>query len=620
MKYLISLSACLGIATPALAQTGEDIVIPRRVSAEEITVVATGSRQRVETVGQSVSIVGEAELDRVQGADLTRVLERLPGVSFSRNGGLGGQTGVFVRGANADQLLVIVDGVRIADYASPGGGYDLGNLLAGDLAKLELLRGSNSVVWGSQAIGGVLAVTTREVNGVEAKGEYGTYDTALATATAGFASDMSALSVSGGYARTDGFSARSGGTGEADGYRQWHVSGKGRLALTETLGIVAVGRYADSRLDTDQFGPDSDDFQKTREATARAGLDYRDGDFALSGGATYTRVRRAYDGQFGPSRFAGSGWRAEVNGHAPLGGNLALDFGADSEWQRAGSTYDPRAKARLSSAHALLGWQDAGISVAAGARIDDHSRFGTHVTLGANGSVRIADGWRARASYGEGFKAPTLYQLFGGFVGNPDLRPEKSRSFDLGIERGVRGGEGLHLAATLFRRDSRGLIDYVSCFGSTDPLCGDGRFGYYANVARARAQGFELEAGLRPSERWLVQAAYTYLKARDRTNDRALARRPRHAVTVSADWTTPLAGLELGADLRMASDAVEYDFAGTPAALDGYAVLTVRAALPITDRVDVYGRVENLTDAQYETARGFNTAGRSAFIGARARF
>lgn len=600
MKYLISLTICLSVSAPARAD--DEAARP-----ETITVVASGIEQDVSQVGQSVSVIGADELDAVQGADLTRVLERLPGVTFSRNGGLGGQTGLNVRGANADQVLVIVDGVRIADYAAPGGAYDLGNLLAGDLAKLELLRGSNSVVWGSQAIGGVLAITTREEDGVSASAEYGAYDTALATAGAGFRNEQAALSVSGGYARTDGFSARSGGTGEADGYRQWHLSGKGRLALTDALGFVAVGRYADSRLDTDQFGPDSDDFQKTREATARAGLLYEQGGTALSGGVSYGRVRRDYDGQFGPSRFTGSAWRAEARGHTRIAGQLGIDFGADSEWQKAASTYDPRARARLSSAHALLGWQAGNLRLAGGARVDDHSRFGTHVTLGAHGSLGFADDWRARASYGEGFKAPTLYQLFGGFVGNPDLRPEKSRSFDIGVERGVRGGEGLHLAATLFRRDSRNLIDLDSGF-------------VYRNIARARAQGFELEAGLRPSERWLVQAAYTWLKARDRTNDRALARRPRHAVTVSADWTTPLAGLELGADLRMASDAVEYDFAGTPAALDGYAVLTVRAALPITERVDVYGRIENLTDAQYETARGFNTAGRSAFIGARARF
>jgi vitamin B12 transporter len=596
VKYPVLLLSTLAIAAPALAEEAEP----------STSILVTGHPLPLSEAGQSVSVIGADEIASVQGADLTRVLERLPGVAFSRNGGLGAQTGVFVRGANADQLLVIVDGVRIADYASPGGSYDLGNLMSGDLERIELLRGSNSVVWGSQAIGGVLAATTLEVDGVTARAEHGADDTTIASAAAGFAGESSALSLGGGYARTDGFSARSGGA-EPDGYRQWHISGKGRLALADGLALRATGRYADSRLDTDQFGPDSDDFQKTREATGRVGIDYADGDMRLAGGATYTRVRRDYDGMFGPSRFTGSARRVEAAGHAPLGGGLSLDVGADSEWQRAGSTFDPRAKSRLSSGHALLGWRAGGISLAAGARLDDHSRFGTHVTLGANGSLPLAPQWRVRASYGEGFKAPTLYQLFGGFVGNPALRPETSRSADIGIERGERGGEGLHAALSLFRRDSRNLIDLDSGF-------------VYQNVARARAEGAELELGARPSPRLHVQAAYTYLKATDRTQHRALARRPRHALTLSADWTTPLTGLELGADLRMASDAVEYDFSGSPTRLDGYAVATVRARLPVTQTIELTARVENMADTKYETAATFATPGRSAYIGARARF
>ncbi|HMP57619.1 MAG TPA: TonB-dependent receptor plug domain-containing protein, partial [Novosphingobium sp.] len=153
MKKLAFLALSTVLSAPAIAQD------------TSIVVVASGAVQPVEVVGQSVSVAGQEEIDAVQGADLTRLLERLPGLSFTRNGGLGAQTGIFVRGANADQLLVMIDGVRVADYASPGGGYDLGNLLAGNLAKVELLRGSNSVVWGSQAVGGGLALTTREVNG-----------------------------------------------------------------------------------------------------------------------------------------------------------------------------------------------------------------------------------------------------------------------------------------------------------------------------------------------------------------------------------------------------------------------------------------------------------------------
>ena len=234
--------------------------------------------------------------------------------------------------------------------------------------------------------------------------------------------------------------------------------------------------------------------------------------------------------------------------------------------------------------------------------------------------MALADGWRLRASYGEGFKAPTLYQLYG-FAGNGDLAPERSRSYDAGIEKGDRNA-GLHLAATLFRRDSRDLIDYLDCYGSSDPLC-SGRYGVYINIGKARAEGFELELGTDVTERLRTQASYSYAKTENRTlgdanhgND--LARRPRHAVTVSADWRTPLHDLTLGADLRLVGES--YDDAANATRLGSYVLATVRASLPLTERIELFGRVENVTDEQYQTAAGYNTPGRSAYIGARARF
>lgn len=608
MKYLFLLGCSLLVAVPAVAQeAAEDVVysVANLIPDEEIVVTATGSRERINQSGQSIGVIGAEELASIQGPDLTRVLERLPGVSFSRNGGLGGQTGLNVRGANADQLLVMVDGVRIADYASPGGGYDLGNLLGGNLSKLELLRGSNSVVWGSQAIGGVLAVTTENLDGVRASAEYGAYETLLLSGGAGFAGKGHALSVNAGYARSDGFSAQSGGT-EADGYRQWNVSGKAHVDLADSLTLRATGRYADSRLAIDLLGPNALDFQDTREASARAGLDYTDDSLSISAGLAYADVRRDYETGFGPSSFTGRSWRAELKGRVQLPSDLALDFGADTDWTKSTSSFDPDASARQSSGHALLGYYGEGFALAAGARLDDHDRFGSHWTFGANGSIPLGEDWRIRASFGEGFKAPTLYQLFGGFVGNPALQPETSRSFEAGIEKGNRNGV-LHLAATAFRRDSRNLIDLDSFF-------------VYQNVARARAEGFELELGAKVTENFRAQAAYTWLKARDLTANRDLARRPRHALSLSTDWTTPLAGLTLGADLRLQGDSVEYSFFGTPIPLDGFVVATLRASLPLGERFELYGRVENVGNVDYQTAAGFNSPGRAAYAGVRVRF
>ena len=234
---------------------GDGVILPvRRVVDDEITVVATGLRDTIEDVGQSVSIVGLDEIEAVQGPDLTRVLERLPGVTFTRNGGPGGFTGLRVRGANAEQVLMLVDGVRVADVAAPGGGYDFGNLMSGGIGKVELLRGSNSVAWGSEAIGGIVAVTSRDVNGIEASAEYGARESIDGQVNAGLRGRRYAGSVNGGYTRSDGFSSAAPGS-EPDGFRQWRIGGKARVDLGEALTASVAARHADSRLDIDGFPP-----------------------------------------------------------------------------------------------------------------------------------------------------------------------------------------------------------------------------------------------------------------------------------------------------------------------------------------------------------------------------
>ncbi|MCB2075345.1 MAG: TonB-dependent receptor [Novosphingobium sp.] len=634
MNYLKILSIPLAIsAVPSLAranETGDGVVFADTVRDTYITVVATGQSQALNQTAQSISVIGADEIAKVQGPDLTRVLERLPGVVLTRNGGLGGFTGLRVRGANSEQVLVLVDGIRIADVASPGGGYDFGNLATGGIGKIELLRGSNSVAWGSEAIGGVLAVTSRRLDGAEASAEFGARDTLDANVTAGLVRSGHDFTLSGGYTRTDGVSSAASGS-EPDGFRQWRLNGRGSVRIADGLSFLAAGRFADSRLDIDGFPAplfvfaDTPEFQDTREASGRAGLEYWSSRFRLSAGFAMSGTRREYfDPTLGTDptyETRGSSRRADLKAAWDITDSLRLDFGADHEWSRFSSSSDSRKKARLASGHALIGWYGPDFNVAAGIRLDDHSRFGSDVTFGANGSIDIADGWRLRASYGEGFKVPTLYQLFSDF-GNAALNPERSRSYDVGIETGDRNS-GLHMAVTAFRRDSRSLIDFVSCFSVGDPLCDDGRFGFYANVGKARAEGVEVELGAQVSDRLRAQAVYSYVRTRNRTAGDAnrgndLARRPHHAVTVALDWLTPLHDLELGADIRLVGDS--FDDAGNFTPIDGYAVGTVRASLPLTEQFELFGRVENLTDERYETAAGYGTAGRSAHVGARARF
>lgn len=630
VKYLFLLGYSLAAASPALAQgtkpvrsysgpwqVGDEVVdccIDGAVglSEDEITVTATGLWAKRDDSGQSISVITTADLERIQGADITRAIERLPGVTLARSGGLGSQTSLFVRGANSEQLLVMIDGIRMTDTAAPSGGFDLGTLLSGGVGRIELLRGPNSLAWGSEAIGGVLAVTSDERSGARASIEYGAHDTLDAQLQGGLAGERYGLALSGGYTRSDGISAYAAGT-EADPFRQWHLGGRGHFDLSDGLTLTAAGRYADSRIDFDGFPPpsysfaDTPEYQTTRQGSGRVGLEYADSGIELSGGLALSDTRRAYfDPTFGTApnyQTSGRSIHADAKGRADLADGVTLDFGADGDWSRFSTSFDPRQTARIVGAHALLGYHGDRLDLTAGARIDDHDRFGSHWTFGANGSFDLGGNLRLIASWGQGFKAPTLYQLYG-YGGNTALKPEESRAFDGGIEYGSRTG-GLHLSATLFRRDSTNLIDYLWPAG-------------YFNVGRARAQGFELEGTAQVSPRLAVRAAYTFLDATNRATGSQLARRPRHALSVSADWTTPLAGLVLGADLRLAGDS--FDDAGNFTRLDGYALATVRATLPLGEHFELYGRVENITDTHYQTVAGYGSYGRSAYAGVRARW
>lgn len=633
MKYLFFLTSSLVLATPALAE--EAAADGAGAAGTTITVLGTGVAEPVDQSGQSIAIVGVEELQSIQGADLTRVLERLPGVVFSRNGGPGGFTGVRVRGAEAEQLLVLVDGVRMDDPSQPSGGTSFGNLLAGNLEKVELLRGSNSVVWGSQAIGGVVALTTRQLEGAEFSAEYGAYNTFTGTAVAGGTSGGFSGTIAAGYTHSDGFSELAADP-EADGYRQWELAGKARLDLGGGFALSTNGRYADSRRAIDGFGVTSDDVQFTKDTSGRVALDYTSDKLQLGVSGGIYDINRYYEGSVLGAQglfFNGRTYQAELTGRWRATSALSLVFGGGNDWSQFRDAATPEKTASLSNVHALLEYREGRVVLAAGVRYDHHDQFGGQWNFGANGSYEFAPEWRIRASYGEGFKAPTLYQLnaFGvdsgfTFAGNPALLPERSRSYEVGIERGDRNGP-LHFAATAFRRDSTNLITFVGCDTSTAGICaanaGDFTFSTYANIGKARAEGFELEFDARPSDRLSVHAVYSYVKSSNLTpgdffEGRDLARRPRNAVTFAADWRTPLHDLTIGGDIRLVSDSFDSNFSNTQ--LDGYALVGLRASVPVTERFEVFGRIENLTDQFYETARGYSTPGRSAYAGVRARF
>ena len=612
----------LAPSVPACAQDADDdadvrIVIPP--SETVITVLANGTPQTLEETGQSVTIFTRRDTEDVQGADLTRLLERAPGVSFSRNGGPGSFTGVRVRGAEGEQLLVLIDGVRVADPASPGGGFDFGNLLMGNLAKVELQRSSNSTIWGSQALGGVLAVTTGRLWDFSGSAEYGAYDTFYGNGGWNFSPGSFDLGLQAGYFDSDGFSAAAAGS-EPDGFRQTELAGRLAIDLVQGLSAFATGRYSDGRVEIDGFPAptftlaDTAEYQDTRQVSGAAGLAYAGGQLDLRATVSLADTERAnFDPAFGTApgyTTDGTSERAELRGRWRFAEGLALDFGGEREWLRFSTLFDPVRRTAIQGAYGQLDYDRGPLHLAAGLRRDEHRDFGGEWSFGADAAWEFAEDLRLTASFGEGFKAPTLFQLHSSF-GNVALQPEHSRSYDAGVEY---DDGGVRLKATAFRRDTDNLIVFVNL--AVPP------FGTYANIGRARAHGLELEGQVEIADSIDLGAAYTWLDAEDRTPGSAnrgndLSRRPEHTLTVTADWEA-IEGLSFGADLRVVSES--FDDAGNFVPLGGYEVLTLRGEWDASDRVTLFGRVENVWDEVYQTAAGYATPGRGAYLGARARF
>ncbi|WP_242447445.1 TonB-dependent receptor plug domain-containing protein [Aurantiacibacter aquimixticola] len=626
LKYLICGVSLAALAVPAAAQDEEPSIILTdvRTGEEFITVTATGTRTEVEDTGQAVTVITENEILDVQGSDLTRVLQRVPGLSLSRNGGLGAFTGVRVRGAEAEQLLVIVDGVRVADPASPSGGFDFGNLLSANLGKLDILRGSNSTIWGSDAIGGVLVASTRAESGLLASAEYGANDSVLATASGGLSDpDTGFLGLSGSFANTDGFSAAETGT-EADGFEQWALDGHARYYFSDRLEVFARLRQAEGELEFDGFPApdfslaDTDEVQDTSQTFGSAGMVYDSGPLFVQGSYSFADTSRDnFNRDFGDDpTFTSDGrsGRIAVNGEWRPIGPLLLNFGAENEWTAYETLFAERASTRIFGTYAQAGVEWRGISGHLGARFTDHDDFGSEVSFGADASYAIASNWRVRASIGEGFKAPSLFQLLSDF-GNAALEPEESTSLDLGIAYGDRA-QAVYGGVTLFHRETDDQIAFVGCFGVEDTICEDRPFGTYDNIARTRALGVEVEAGVFTLDSLRLGAVYAFTEAEDRDSGNRLPRRPRHAATLTADWQA-IGALTLGADLRLVSNS--FDNAANTVRLDGYELLTLRAAYELNNMVELYGRVENVWDEDYQTAAGYATRGRAAFVGARLR-
>ncbi len=620
------------LSAPAFAQTP----MP---DAGAIIVTATRTPTPIDRVASSIAVLDKAAIDRSQAIDVADLIARTPGVTFARNGGFGAFTGVSIRGANSEQTVVVIDGVKINDPSSPGGGYDFAHLLAGDVSRIEVLRGPQSTLWGSQAIGGVVnvvtAVPTKALQG-SFDVEGGSRETASGRAAIGGTSERIDWRVAGNAFTTRGISAiapRFGGF-EKDGYRNLGGSGRLNLRLAEGIEADLRGYYSHGRTEFDAgFGaPDTREYGINAEWIGYAGLNVAlfDGRLRNRVALTYSDIDRDYYDPGFPAANRktfdadGHNRRFEYQGNLTIAQGWSAVFGAETEKSAfRAAAFSPfffsapaRGDARLDSFYAQLNAEPAaGLALNAGLRHDHHDQFGGKTLASAGAAWSLGGGDTVlRASYGEGFKAPTLYQLFSEY-GNRALRPEQAHGWEAGIEQRLLDRR-IALSLTYFERDTKNLIVFVD----TDAP----PFGQYASVARAEAHGIEAGASAELGALALSGNA-TWTATEDRSpglnfgND--LARRPRHTANADASYRWDF-GLTTGMAVRYAGrsfDNAASAFGGQNR-LDDYVLIDLRGEYSVAERFTLFARVENLFDEQYETARRYGSIGRSFYGGVRGRF
>lgn len=609
------LASAAALATPAHAQDN--------APDPEIVVVATGFAQPRDITGQAITVVSREDLDRMQAVNLSDALRTLPGASVAQRGPAGGQTSLFLRGGNSSQTLVLIDGVRINDPSSPNAAVDFGSLLTGNADRIEVLRGANSVVWGSQAMGGVVNIESAlPTDGVQTRGavEYGYADTLLGRANLSGGSDRLQASLGGTFFRTDGISALAGGA-EKDGSQTWALNGRIKAELTPGLSLDLRCYYNNSRADFDSEysgGAESLAMARNRQFAGYAGVDFALADGKWQNRLAYTRTdirRRGSDPvTFSYNNYVVSGEinRFEYRSSFDLAALATLGFGLEHERTSSSTSYegDPAqlADTDVTGGYAQLTLRPAqGLTLTGGVRHDDYSTYGGQTTLGGNLAWSLNDGTTVlRATYAEGFRAPTLTEGQPPY-GNPALKPETARNLDLGLEQALLDDQ-VHFGVTWFNRRSTNLIVF-----SWDSYQSE-------NIGKVDTDGLELTLRVQPSPQLRFDANYTLTNAINQSGaylGKRLQLRPQHSGNVSADWESPL-GLRFGASLLLVGGS--FDDQANLVPLDGYALVALRASMPLGDQLELYGRIENLTDAKYQTVAGYGTFGRAAYAGVRVKW
>lgn len=608
-------SALLAVGITALVAQGQE---------SEIVVSATKVPSPSAAVGSSVTVITAEDIARQQNNTVAELFDQVPGVYFSQSGGPGTLSSIYIRGAETEQTLVMVDGIEINDAISPGRAAFLSNIDVINIERVEIIRGSQSSLYGSDAMAGAINIITKKGQGPA--GAYFSFE------AGSFNTFREAAGVSGSYGNThysvgvsrfdtDGISAAGEkyGNTEKDSASHSTVSANLGHRLNKNLALNAFGRYVDSESEFDDgAGPDSDDDDNLTERESVLGALSADIDLLDSRWRQMIRVSgadqdRRSKSDWADTTFESSLLKAEWQNDLYLNDNHILTLGTESEEETGKTDEISEVSSDTFSVFVqdMLTWNN--LKAAVGGRWDDREEFGSETTY------RLAPVYifeqsktRIKGSFGTGFKTPSLYQLYApatdwGPIGNESLESEESLSWDVGVEQDIADGKAV-AGVTYFSTEYQNMIDFDAVEG-------------YVNLAEVDTSGVELSVDVNLTDRLMLKSHYTYLVAEDRETGEQLDRRPENRVYAQLAYSQP-GKASVSVDCMYVGDRTDryYDssmYGYVDADLQEYFLVNIAGSYDLNKRLELLARVENVLDEDYELNAGYGTRGLSVYGGIR---
>ena len=580
---------------------------------ENITVYGTRLQQSMENLGSSVSVLTADEIQALGSNYLIDSIATLPGVTVNQNGSFGGVATVRIRGASSEQTLVVIDGVVVNDPTSPGGGYDFSRIDPSNIEQIEVLRGPQSTLWGTDAMGGVINIITKNTKKGSNKNlfsQIGSFNTLRGGAEFNKATDkynyrLAATSIS-----SDGISKadKINGNNEKDGYEAKTMSASGGMKFINGSQIQTSILWTDAKSDFDSFVfgaqgniGDGDEYSKSEELTANVKLLFPlfEGKLENSLLAGSSEIERESFNE-GISSFSSKGSRNtfQYQSTFKINQNNRLAFGAEQE--KSKSNDENITINGLFALYELKAFDS--LIINAGLRRDDHDRYSAVTTGRLSIAYNPNDQITLYANWGEGFKSPTIFQTTffccGATSPNSDLKPENSESFNINFTYQTLDMRG-KFSITYFDQDTENLINYSA--------------GSYENIASASSTGMEIESNYRFSDWLSSNFNYTYLNAKDGTGA-ALVRVPKHSGNLTISF---MMNDKLNGSIRLRYNGKEQDPNGF---VDSWSRIDLTSNYRMNNSLEIYARIENIFDTQYQQILGYGTPGISGHLGARFNF